>query len=103
MVECPPADVRQELQSRTPWRATDKSLLPISLPNFLSLLDWTGRQRHRNKRGAIPAHLAGILKRLGIRPAYSASIPPGAPSRRMSGVLHWQARGRTHLGTLPEL
>ena len=70
VVESPPADVRQGLQSQTPWRASDKGLLPISLQNYLSLLDWTGRQLRGNKRGAIPAHLAGILERLGIRPAY---------------------------------
>ena len=44
VVESPPADVRQGLQSQTPWRASDKGLLPISLQNYLSLLDWTGRQ-----------------------------------------------------------
>jgi putative transposase len=30
------------------------------------LLDWTGRELHRDKRGAIPENLAPILDRLGI-------------------------------------
>ena len=30
------------------------------------ILDWSGRQLRANKRGAIPAHLAPILERLGI-------------------------------------
>jgi hypothetical protein len=33
---------------------------------YLSILDWTGRQLRQLKRGAIPAHLASILDRLGI-------------------------------------
>ena len=33
---------------------------------YLELLDWTGRQLRKNKRGAIPAKLAPILTRLGI-------------------------------------
>jgi hypothetical protein len=30
------------------------------------LLDWTGRELHAEKRGAIPDHLAPIVDRLGI-------------------------------------
>ncbi|TWT84858.1 hypothetical protein CA13_63390 [Planctomycetes bacterium CA13] len=33
---------------------------------FLELLDWTGRQLHRNKVGKIPDHLAPILSRIGL-------------------------------------
>jgi hypothetical protein len=47
-------------------RASDKGLLPIQLDDYLSLLDWTGREVHADKRGAIPAHLAPILERLKI-------------------------------------
>ena len=47
-------------------RASEKGLLPVSLTDYLSLLDWTGRSLAGGKRGAIPAHCAPILARLGI-------------------------------------
>jgi hypothetical protein len=47
-------------------RASRKGFLSCSLADYLSLLDWTGRQLHRSKRGAIPAHLAPILERIGL-------------------------------------
>ena len=53
-------------QSKSPWRASDKGLLPISLDDYLELLDWSGRQVRSDKRGAIPGHLAPILERLEI-------------------------------------
>ena len=45
-----------------------EELLPMSLDDYLQLLDWTGRQVREDKRGAIPADLASILERLGIVP-----------------------------------
>ena len=68
--EGPQADVRDGLRSQTPWRASDKGLLPIRLEDYLSLLDWIGRQLRDGKLGAIPSHLAPILERLSIRPNY---------------------------------
>jgi len=47
-------------------RASDKGLLPMSLKDYLRILDWAGRQERANKRGKIPAELAPILERLGI-------------------------------------
>ena len=47
-------------------RASDKGLLSMTLDEYLQLADWSGRQLRANKRGAIPANLAPILKRLGI-------------------------------------
>ena len=49
-------------------RASRKGFLSISLSQYLDLLDWTGRQLHRNKKGRIPNHLSPILTRLGINP-----------------------------------
>ena len=46
---------------------TPESPLKLSLPEYLSLLDWAGREVHKNKRGAIPADIAPILQRVGIR------------------------------------
>ena len=34
--------------------------------HYVMLLDWTGRELHAEKRGAIPDHLAPIVDRLGI-------------------------------------
>lgn len=47
-------------------RASDRGFLPLSLDDYLSLLDWTGRQVRADKRGAIPAELRPILERLSI-------------------------------------
>lgn len=48
------------------WLAPLPSFLPLDLPQYLSILDWTGRELRRDKRGSIPEHLAPILDRLGI-------------------------------------
>ena len=39
---------------------------PTLLSEYLTLLDWSGRQVRAGKRGVIPDHLAPILERLGI-------------------------------------
>ena len=39
---------------------------PHELSMLKKILDWTGRQVRRDKRGAIPAELAPILDRLGL-------------------------------------
>ncbi|MBM4001654.1 MAG: hypothetical protein FJ297_19335 [Planctomycetes bacterium] len=41
--------------------------LPVSMEQFLELVDWTGRQVHVGKAGVIPSSLAPILQRLGLR------------------------------------
>ena len=51
---------------RLPARASDQGFLPIETTKYIMLLDWTGRELHRDKRGAIPDSLAPILERLGI-------------------------------------
>ncbi len=38
----------------------------MSKPKYVMLLDWTGRELRRDKRGAIPDELAPILDRLGV-------------------------------------
>ena len=49
-------------------RISDDTGLPIDFDQYLQLLDWTGRQLRKGKRGAIPADLADILTRLEIEP-----------------------------------
>ncbi len=47
-------------------RASKKGFLGVSLATYLELLDWTGRQVHKEKAGKIPEHLAPILSRIGL-------------------------------------
>ena len=47
-------------------RASDKGFLPLTLDEYLEVLDWTGRQLRSDKQGSIPDHLAPILERLRI-------------------------------------
>ena len=42
--------------------------LPFRLQDYLELLDWTGRQLRRGKRGAMDGSLPPILERLNIEP-----------------------------------
>ena len=43
-----------------------QGFLPLPLEQYLALLDWTGRQARRDKRGQIPAELSPILERLQL-------------------------------------
>ena len=56
-----------QFRSHTGRRASDWGLLSIELDDYLRLLDWTGRQVARGKRGAISTDLAPILERLRVR------------------------------------
>lgn len=51
---------------RSGRRASKKGFLAISMLSYLELLDWTGRQLHKDKCGSIPSHLAPILSRIGL-------------------------------------
>jgi hypothetical protein len=46
--------------------AASRGILPMTRDEYLSLMDWTGRQVRSDKPGAIPPHLAPILDRLEI-------------------------------------
>ena len=48
------------------WR---HGFLPISVDQYLELLDWTGRQLVAGKRGAIDEAHPPILERLGLQPS----------------------------------
>ena len=43
-----------------------EGILPLSLDQYLNLLDWSGRQIARGKQGKVPAEFAPILKRLEV-------------------------------------
>jgi REP element-mobilizing transposase RayT len=47
-------------------RASNRGCLSMTQSQYLQLLDWSGRQVSRGKRGAIPAGLPPILARLGV-------------------------------------
>ena len=51
-------------------RASDKGILPLSLEEYLELLDASGRMVQVDKTGSIPDNLAPILERLGIQVDY---------------------------------
>lgn len=59
----PRKKVREKPTTR---RASSKGCLPMSLVQYLELLDWTGRTIRRGKRGSIPPSVAGILDRLDL-------------------------------------
>jgi hypothetical protein len=95
---------------RSRRRASDKGLLPISLDDYLALLDASGRIVRPDKAGAIPDHLAPILQRLGTRrdpwpdlvtrfdPMYGLMVGAAerAAERAAQAGRHWY-RGVTHL------
>jgi len=45
-------------------RASSRGCLPMSLDEYLRLLDWTGRQIRKDKAGKIPTECGPILERL---------------------------------------
>jgi hypothetical protein len=59
-------EVADERRPVPACRASNKGCLPMSLADYLRLLDWTGRQLRRDKRGAIPSDVAPILERLKV-------------------------------------
>jgi hypothetical protein len=53
--------------SRTGRRASDLGLLPISLANYVQLLQWTARQLKSGQRNTIPADLATVLDHFEVQ------------------------------------
>ena len=47
-------------------RTSEKGFLPMSLAQYLKLLDWTGRQTRQGKQGTIPSELSPLLARIGV-------------------------------------
>jgi|GEM_PF-1984576 len=61
----PPEAKRKKVREKeTDRRAGNKGCLPMSLDDYLELLDWTGRQFRTDKHIAIPAACAPILDRV---------------------------------------
>jgi hypothetical protein len=55
--------VREKCSSR---RASNKGCVFMTLPEYLQLLDWTGRQLRPGKRGSIPKNAPPTLDRLNL-------------------------------------
>jgi hypothetical protein len=70
-----------------PPHASDKGFLPMSVKDYLELLDWTGRQTVAGKTDTDPPYLAPILQRLGIIPEgwYAVATGFGRLFYRMAG------------------
>jgi hypothetical protein len=51
---------------RTPFQSAHT--IPFALHDYLELVDWTGRIRREDKRGAIDARLPSIMHRLNVDP-----------------------------------
>lgn len=49
-------------------RCSDKGYLPMTLEDYVTLLDWTARQRVVGKRGVTPEEVPPILERLNLTP-----------------------------------
>jgi hypothetical protein len=57
---------RKKVRDRkTNRRASNKGCLPMTLAEYLQLVDWTGRQLHSGKRGYIKSDIPPLLERLG--------------------------------------
>jgi hypothetical protein len=52
--------------SLDPARCSDKGFLPLSVLDYIELLDWTARHAKPGKRGATPEQLPPVVARLGI-------------------------------------
>ncbi|MBS0264598.1 MAG: hypothetical protein JSS02_21870, partial [Planctomycetes bacterium] len=52
--------------NKTGTRCSDKGFLPMSLADYLQLLDWTGRQLAKGKKGRISDSIEPILQRLQL-------------------------------------
>ena len=56
-------------QSQTTSRCSDKGFLPMTVEDYLELLDWTARQTVAGKHGTTPESALPILERLSLSPA----------------------------------
>jgi REP element-mobilizing transposase RayT len=58
-----------------------KTAIPFSYPEYLSLVDWTGRAMRTSKAGHIPADCPPILERLRMDPAELVHYARRKPNR----------------------
>lgn len=54
------------VRNREGHRASDQGFLPLSLGDYLQLLDWTARRLVKGKQGKTPEAIAPLFQRLGL-------------------------------------
>ena len=84
--------VREKQNSR---RVSNKGCLPMSLPDYLLLVEWTGRQLHSSKRGYIKSNIPPLLNRLGTSPAFWLDS-----IRKLEPRTHVQSKNRSLTNTV---
>lgn len=82
-------------------RATNRGCVFLSLPEYLRLLDWTGRQLYPGKRGQIVADAAPILERLEISPELWLQLVNQFRHRRSPNRITPASRFNAAAGPLP--
>ena len=66
----------------------------MSLPDYLLLVEWTGRQLHAGKRGYIKSEIPPLLERLGTSPEFWLhSIRKLEPRYHVQSLSSQQLRG----------
>lgn len=79
-------------------KRSKRNALPLSIAEYLTLVDWTGRAIRSGKRGSIEQSLPPILERLNIdRDAWLQSMRPKGNvfGRAMGKLNHLQLHART--------
>lgn len=50
-------------------KSNHQHVLPVSLTDYITLVEWTGKTLHRSKKGIIPEDIESILTRFSIQPS----------------------------------
>ena len=92
---------RRKVRSKKTERRTDnKGCHPMSLPEYLQLVEWTGRKIHDGKRGRINDAVPSILDRLGTTAEIWMDVVR-KQRRRQNIPLNSTQRSRGRTGTRP--
>lgn len=77
-----------DVPSTTVYRASDKGLLPVSLRNYAQMLNYARQQKGSTEKESIPAELASVLERVGLKEQDLAETVDNFPKlfRRIAGT-----------------
>jgi hypothetical protein len=62
------ADVELAYTSRSGRRASDLGIIPVSLVDYVALMEWTGKLLRSGQRTTIPGNLAELLDHIKVNP-----------------------------------
>ena len=62
------ADVELAYTSRSGRRASDLGIIPVSLADYVALMEWTGKLLRSGQRTTIPGNLAELLDHIKVNP-----------------------------------